>query len=49
MNPLAPHEIAALEDEERRLDAEMEEIQRLKELREQKFAVQQKLRQARSR
>lgn len=43
---LTPAEIQALEDEERRIDAELEEVQRLKELREQKFAIQQKLRDA---
>jgi hypothetical protein len=39
-------EIIALEEEERRIDAEMEEVRRMKELRDQKFAVQQKLREA---
>jgi hypothetical protein len=39
-------EIIGLEEEERRINAEMEEVRRMKELRDQKFAVQQKLREA---
>lgn len=46
MQQLSSAEIAALEEEERRIDAEMEEVQRLKDLREQKFAIQKKLRDA---
>jgi hypothetical protein len=47
--PLSAEEIEALEEEERRIDAEMAEAQRMKELREQKFAIQQKLRDAQQR
>jgi hypothetical protein len=43
---LTPEAIAALEAEERRIDAEMEEVRRMKELRDQKYAIQQKLRKA---
>jgi hypothetical protein len=43
---LSSEEITALEEEERRIDAEMEEVRRMKDLRDQKLAVQQKLRQA---
>jgi hypothetical protein len=43
---LSSDEISALEEEERRIDTEMEEVRRMKELRDQKRAVQQKLRQA---
>jgi hypothetical protein len=46
MQQLSPEAIAALQEEERRIDAEMEEVRRMKELREQKFAIQQKLRGA---
>lgn len=42
---LSPNEVAALE-EERRIDAELEEVRRMKELRDQKLAIQQKLRDA---
>ncbi|KAJ4298868.1 hypothetical protein N0V90_004111 [Kalmusia sp. IMI 367209] len=49
VQPLSAEEIEALEEEERRIDAEMEEAQRMKELREQKFAIQQKLRDAKRR
>ena len=41
-------DIAALEEEERRIDAEMTEVRRMRELRDQKYAIQQKLRQAKS-
>lgn len=44
--PLSAEDIQALEEEERRIDAEMAEVERMKELREQKFAIQQKLRDA---
>lgn len=47
--PLSTEEIEALEEEERRLDEEMAEVQRMKELREKKFAVQQKLKEAKRR
>lgn len=40
--------IAALEEEERRIDAEMAEARRMKELRDQKYIIQQKLRTAKS-
>jgi Tfp pilus assembly protein PilN len=43
---LCSDEIRALEEQERRIDAEMEEVRRMRELRDQKFAVQQKLREA---
>lgn len=43
---LSSDEISALEEEERRIDAEMEEVRRMKELRDAKLAVQQKLREA---
>lgn len=43
---LCSDEITALEEQERRIDAEMEEVRRMRELRDQKFAVQQKLREA---
>ncbi|CAO2649917.1 Nn.00g012090.m01.CDS01 [Neocucurbitaria sp. VM-36] len=43
---LSAADIAALEEEERRIDAEMEEVQRMKELRDQKVAIQRKLREA---
>ena len=43
---LSSDEISALEEEERRIDTEMEEVRRMKELRDQKLAVQQKLREA---
>ena len=43
---LTPEAIAALEAEERRIDDEMEEVRRMKELRDQKYAIQQKLRGA---
>ena len=49
VKPLSAEEIEALEEEERRLDMEMAEVQRMKELREQKFAIQQKLREAKRR
>jgi hypothetical protein len=35
-----------LEEEETRIDAEMEEVRRMRELRDRKLAVQQKLREA---
>ena len=43
---LSSDEITALEEEERRIDAEMAEVRRMKDLRDQKLAVQQKLREA---
>lgn len=43
---LSAEEITALEEEERRIDAELEEVKRTKELRDQKIAIQQKLRDA---
>jgi hypothetical protein len=43
---LCSDEITALEEEETRIDAEMEEVRRMRELRDQKLAVQQKLREA---
>lgn len=45
---LSPEEIAQLEEEERRIDAELEEVKRVKELREQKLSIQRKLWEARS-
>ncbi|KAJ4298037.1 hypothetical protein N0V90_005936 [Kalmusia sp. IMI 367209] len=45
--PLYAGEIEALEEEERRIDTEIADVERMKELREQKFAIQQKLRDAR--
>lgn len=42
-------EIAALEEEERRIEAEMEDVKRMKELRDQRYAVQQRLREAKGR
>ena len=44
---LSAEEIATLQEEERRIDAEMEEVKRMRELREQKLAIQQKLLNAR--
>jgi hypothetical protein len=44
---LSREEVASLEDEERRIDAELEEVRKMKELRDQKLAIQQKLREAR--
>jgi hypothetical protein len=43
---LCSDEITAFEEEERRIDAKMEEVRRMRELRGQKLAVQQKLREA---
>ncbi|KAH3954472.1 hypothetical protein HBI25_016090 [Parastagonospora nodorum] len=43
---LSAEEITALEEEEERIDAELEEVKRMKELRDQKIAIQQKLRDA---
>jgi hypothetical protein len=43
---LSSDEISALEEEERRIDAEMNEVRRMKELRDQKLAIQQKLKEA---
>lgn len=43
---LSVEEIASLEEEERRIDAEMEEFKRMKELRDQKAAIQQRLKDA---
>jgi hypothetical protein len=43
---LSAEEITALEEEEKRIDAELEEVKRMKELRDQKIAIQQKLRDA---
>jgi hypothetical protein len=43
---LSSDEISALEEEERRIDAEMSEVRRMKELRDQKLAIQQKLKEA---
>lgn len=40
--------IAALEEEERCIDAEMTEVRRMKVLRDQKHAIQQKLREAKN-
>jgi hypothetical protein len=40
--------IAALEEEERRIDADMAEVRRMQKLRDQKYAVQQKLKAAKS-
>jgi hypothetical protein len=44
---LSTEEIEVLREEERGIDAEMEEVRRMKELREQKVAIQQKLLNAR--
>jgi small-conductance mechanosensitive channel len=41
--PFTSEAIAALEAEERRIDVEMEEVRRMKELRDQKRTIQQKL------
>ena len=41
--------VATLEEEERRIDAEMAEARRMHELRDRKHAVQQRLRVAKSR
>ncbi|KAF2688877.1 hypothetical protein K458DRAFT_414574 [Lentithecium fluviatile CBS 122367] len=46
MQQLSPEAIAVLQDEERRIEEEMEDVRRMKELREQKFAIQKKLREA---
>jgi hypothetical protein len=43
---LSSDDITALEEERRRIDAEMEEVRRMKELRDQKMAIQQKLKDA---
>jgi hypothetical protein len=43
---LSSDEISALGEEERRIDAEMSEVRRMKELRDQKLAIQQKLKEA---
>lgn len=45
---LSPEEVTRLEEKERRIDAKIEAVQRMKELREQKIAIQQKLREARN-
>ena len=44
---LSAEEIATLQEEERRIDAEKEDVRRMKELREQKLVVQQRLLNAR--
>ncbi|ORY02171.1 hypothetical protein BCR34DRAFT_605652 [Clohesyomyces aquaticus] len=44
--PLSAEEIAALEEEERRIDAEIEQARRLRALQDQKLSIQQRLREA---
>ena len=46
---LADESVATLEEEERRIDAEMAEARRMQELRDRKYAVQQRLRVAKGR
>lgn len=46
---VADESVATLEEEERRIDAEMAEARRMQELRDRKHAVQQRLRVAKSR
>jgi hypothetical protein len=46
---VADESVATLEEEERRIDAEMAEARRMQELRDRKYAVQQRLRAAKSR
>lgn len=41
-------DVQRLEEEERRIDAEIEQVRRLKELREQKFEIQRKLMEAKT-
>ena len=43
---LSVEDITRLEEEERRIDAEIEQVRRMKELREQKFEIQKKLMEA---
>jgi hypothetical protein len=46
---VADESVATLEEEERRIDAEMGEARRMQELRDRKYAVQQRLKVAKSR
>ncbi|KAF2468362.1 uncharacterized protein BDR25DRAFT_373431 [Lindgomyces ingoldianus] len=46
--PLSDAEITALEEEERRIDAEIEEARRIKALQDQKLAIQKRLREAKN-
>jgi hypothetical protein len=43
---LSSEKITELEEEEQNIGAKMEEVRRMKELRDQKIAAQQKLKQA---